>query len=91
MQVIAQYNRLKEFPGLGLPPRTVLFSGKAAPSYAIAKLIIRLINGVANVVNNDPATNQQLKVAFLANYSVSLAELIFPACGPVRADLHCRH
>jgi starch phosphorylase len=79
MQVIAQYNRLKEFPGLGLPPRTVLFSGKAAPSYAIAKLIIRLINGVANVVNNDPATNQQLKVAFLANYSVSLAELIFPA------------
>jgi starch phosphorylase len=79
MQVIAQYNRLKEYPGLGLPPRTVLFSGKAAPSYASAKLIIKLINGVANVVNNDPATNQQLKVAFLANYSVSLAELIFPA------------
>ena len=79
MQVIAQYNRLKEYPGLGLPPRTVLFSGKAAPSYASAKLIIKLINGVANVVNNDPATNQQLKVAFLANYSVSLAERIFPA------------
>ena len=79
MQVIAQYNRLKEYPGLGLPPRTVLFSGKAAPSYASAKLIIRLINGVANVINNDPATNQQLKVTFLANYSVSLAELIFPA------------
>jgi len=79
IQVIAQYNRLKEYPGLGLPPRTVLFSGKAAPSYTNAKLIIRLINSVANVVNNDPATNQQLKVAFLANYSVSLAELIFPA------------
>lgn len=79
MQVIAQYNRLKNYPGLGLPPRTVLFSGKAAPSYTSAKLIIKLINGVANVVNNDPATNRYLKVAFLANYSVSLAELIFPA------------
>lgn len=79
LQVIAHYNRLKEFPGMGLPPRTILFSGKAAPSYASAKLIIRLINGVANLVNNDPQINQQLKVAFLSNYSVSLAELIFPA------------
>lgn len=79
LQVIARYNRLKEFPGLELPPRTVIFGGKAAPSYATAKLIIKLINAVGNVVNNDPAVNQQLKVVFLANYSVSLAENIFPA------------
>lgn len=79
LQVIARYNRIKEYPGLELPPRTVIFGGKAAPSYTSAKLIIKLINSVANVVNNDPAVNQQLKVIFLANYSVSLAERIFPA------------
>jgi starch phosphorylase len=79
LQVIARYNRLKEYPGLELPPRTVIFGGKAAPSYATAKLIIKLINAVGNVINNDPAVNQQLKVVFLANYSVSMAEKIFPA------------
>ena len=79
LQVIARYNRLKEYPGLELPSRTVIFGGKAAPSYTTAKLIIKLINSVGNVVNNDPAVNQQLKVLFLANYSVSLAERIFPA------------
>jgi glycogen phosphorylase len=79
LQVIARYNRLKEFPGLELPPRTVIFGGKAAPSYASAKLIIKLINSVGNVINNDPSINNQLKVVFLSNYSVSLAEMIFPA------------
>lgn len=79
LATIARYNRLKEYPGLELPPRTVIFGGKAAPSYATAKLIIKLINGVANLVNNDPAVNQQLKVIFMANYSVSIAERIFPA------------
>ncbi len=79
LQVIARYNRLKEYPGLELPPRTVIFGGKAAPSYTTAKLIIKLINNVGNIVNNDPAVNQQLKVVFLANYNVSLAEKIFPA------------
>jgi starch phosphorylase len=79
LQVIARYNRLKEFPGLELPPRTIIFGGKAAPSYTTAKLIIKLISSVGTVVNNDPAVNQQLKVVFLANYSVSLAEKIFPA------------
>jgi starch phosphorylase len=79
LQVIARYNRLKEYPGLELPPRTVIFGGKAAPSYTTAKLIIKLINAVGTVINNDPAVNQQLKVIFLANYSVSLAEKIFPA------------
>ena len=79
LQVIARYNRLKEYPGLELPPRTVIFGGKAAPSYTTAKLIIKLINSVGNVINNDPAVSKQLKVVFLANYSVSLAEKIFPA------------
>ena len=79
LQVIARYNRLKEYPGLELPPRTVIFGGKSAPSYATAKLIIKLINAVGSVVNNDPAVNQLLKVVFMANYNVSLAEKIFPA------------
>ena len=79
LHIIALYNRLKNGFGKDLPPRTFIFSGKAAPSYSMAKLIIRLINGVADVVNNDPALQDRLKVVFLANYSVSLAEMIFPA------------
>ena len=61
-------------------PRTVIFAGKAAPGYAMAKLIIRLIHAVAERVRNDPAARGWLAVAFLPNYSVSLAELVFPAC-----------
>ncbi len=79
LHVITRYNRIKDRPGLNLPPRTVIFGGKAAPSYFMAKLVIRLINGVASVVNNDPAVGEMLKVVFLENYNVSLAEMIFPA------------
>jgi len=79
LHIIALYNRMKKGLGKELPPRTFIFSGKAAPSYSMAKLIIRLINGVADVVNNDPVLQDRLKVVFLANYSVSLAEMIFPA------------
>jgi starch phosphorylase len=79
LHIIALYNRLKRSVGMDMPPRTFIFSGKAAPAYTMAKLIIRLINGVADVVNNDPAIQDRIKVVFLANYSVSLAELIFPA------------
>ncbi len=81
LHVISRYNQIKTYPdaALSLPARTVIFSGKAAPSYVMAKLIIKLINGVADVVNNDPAVQNKLKVAFLSNYNVSLAELIFPA------------
>jgi starch phosphorylase len=77
--VITLYNRIKENPSLDHLPRTVIFSGKAAHSYAMAKLIIRLVNAVADAVNNDPEVGERLKVVFLDNYGVSLAEKIFPA------------
>ena len=77
--VIAQYYRIKDEPKGQHVRRTVIFSGKAAPSYYLAKLIIKLINAVADVVNNDPDIGDNLKVVFLANYGVSLAELIMPA------------
>lgn len=79
MQIIALYNRIKRGQSRNIPPRTFIFSGKSAPSYTMAKLIIRLINGVADVINNDQEIHGKLKVVFLANYNVSLAELIFPA------------
>lgn len=79
LHVITRYNRLKSNPGGDFAPRTVIFSGKAAPSYFTAKLIIKLISSVGAVINNDPAVNNRLKVLFLANYNVWLAEMLFPA------------
>ena len=79
LHIIVHYNRIKSGLSADIPPRTFIFSGKAAPSYTMAKLIIRLINAVADLVNNDPATNDRMKVVFLSNYGVSLAEMIFPA------------
>ena len=73
--VIAQYNRIKKDPKAPVVPRTVIFGGKAAPGYFMAKLIIKLINCVADRVNSDPDIGNKLKVVFLANYGVSLAEL----------------
>lgn len=79
LHVITRYNRIKTAPGGSYAPRTVIFGGKAAPSYYMAKLIIKLINSVGSVVNNDPEVNKLLKVVFLPNYNVTLAERVFPA------------
>ncbi|HEY6000734.1 MAG TPA: glycogen/starch/alpha-glucan phosphorylase [bacterium] len=77
--VIARYNRLRADPGADVVPRTVIFAGKAAPSYALAKLIIRLIHAVADVIDNDPAVAGRLKIVFIPNYDVSTACDIIPA------------
>ncbi len=79
LHVITLYNRIKANPDAHHTPRTVIFGGKAAPAYWMAKHVIRLINAVGDVVNNDPAVRDLLKVVFLADYRVSLAEDIFPA------------
>ena len=79
LHVITLYNRIKANPLAEVTPRTVIFSGKAAPAYHTAKLILRLICAVGEKVNSDPDIAGRLKVVFLANYSVSLAEMIFPA------------
>jgi len=79
LQVITQYLRIKHGESADLVPRTVVFGGKAAPGYFTAKLIIRLINGIADVVNFDPACRGLLKVVFLADYNVKLGERVYPA------------
>ena len=79
LQVVVWYNRLRANPGLDVPPRTILFAGKAAPAYHLAKVIIKLITGIARVVNADPAVRGKLRVEFLPNYSCTLAERLIPA------------
>jgi starch phosphorylase len=79
LHIITLYNRLRTDPGLTLPPRCCIFGGKAAPGYAMAKLIIRLINGVAGVVNSDPAVRGRLKVVFFPNFNVKSSHVIYPA------------
>lgn len=77
--VITLYNRIKANPKINMVPRTIIFGGKAAPAYYAAKMVIKLINCVADIVNNDPDVGDKLKVIFLKNYSVTLAEKIIPA------------
>ncbi len=79
LHIIALYNRIKDNPNVEIFPRTFIFGGKAAPGYFMAKLIIKLINSVAEVVNKDPDVRGRLKVAFLANFNVSLGHKIYPA------------
>jgi starch phosphorylase len=79
LHVVALYNRLKHAPGLGITPRTVIFGGKAAPGYRMAKLIIKLINSVADVVNRDPHVSKSLKVVFLPDYNVKTSQQVYPA------------
>jgi starch phosphorylase len=79
LRVVVLYNRLRENPDLETPPRTFFFSGKAAPAYKLAKLIIKFLNSLADTVNADPAMRGRLKVLFLPEYCVSLAERLIPA------------
>jgi starch phosphorylase len=79
LEAIALYQAIKDEPQRDWVPRVKIFAGKAAASYRYAKLIIKLINDVAEIVNNDPAIGGRLKVVFLADYNVSLAEIIIPA------------
>ena len=79
LYVITRYNRIKARPDDHWVPRTVMFAGKSAPGYVMAKAIIRLINNVSTTINQDPATLTKLKCVFLPDYDVSLAQLIMPA------------
>ncbi len=79
MHIIKLYLDLKENPDLDITPRVFMFGAKAAPSYHFAKSVIKLINETANLINNDPDIQDKIKVVFLENYNVSLAELIIPA------------
>ncbi|NLR99592.1 glycogen/starch/alpha-glucan phosphorylase [Rhizobium sp. P38BS-XIX] len=79
IETVALYDQIRSHPELDWQPRVKLFAGKAAPSYHNAKLIIKLINDVARVINNDPSVRGLLKVVFVPNYNVSLAEVMVPA------------
>ncbi|MCJ9757681.1 glycogen/starch/alpha-glucan family phosphorylase, partial [Agrobacterium sp. SHOUNA12C] len=79
IETVALYDQIRSHPELDWQPRVKLFAGKAAPSYHNAKLIIKLINDVARVINNDPSVRGLLKVVFVPNYNVSLAEIMVPA------------
>ena len=79
LHIVTLYNRIKQNPNITLTPRTFIFGGKAAPSYFMAKLIIKLINSIAEVVNSDPQVNRYLRVAFFPNFTVKNAHDIYPA------------
>ena len=79
LRIVVLYNRMRENPNLEMTPRTFLFSGKAAPAYHLAKLIIKFINNLAGTIDGDPAVRGQLKVLFIPEYDVTLAEHLIPA------------
>jgi glycogen phosphorylase len=79
LHIVVLYNRLRDNPNFELAPRTFFFAGKAAPAYAFAKVIIKFINNLAGTINADPAVNRRLKVVFVPDYCVSVAERLIPA------------
>ena len=79
LHIITLYHRIKQNPNISLAPRTCLFGGKAAPGYRMAKLIIKLVNSVGEVVNNDPDVRGRLRVVFLPDYNVTFGQQVYPA------------
>lgn len=79
LHIVTLYNRIKANPNAEITPRTFLFGGKAAPGYYLAKLIIKLINSIADVVNRDPDVRGKLKVLFMKDYNVKFAQRVYPA------------
>jgi glycogen phosphorylase len=79
LRIVVLYNRLRRDPKTDIPPRTFFFAGKAAPAYHLAKLIIKFINNLAGTIDGDPAARSKIKVVFLPDYNVSLAERLIPA------------
>jgi starch phosphorylase len=79
LRIVVLYNRLRDNPGLSMTPRTFFFAGKAAPAYRLAKVIIKFLNNLAGTIDGDPAVRGRLKVLFLPEYCVSLAERLIPA------------
>jgi starch phosphorylase len=79
LHLITLYNRIKENPGIDITPRTIIFGGKAAPGYFMAKLIIKLITSVAEMVNNDPDVAGRLRIAFFPDFNVKNGQWIYPA------------
>ena len=79
LHIISLYHKLKDNPDMDFVPRTFIFGSKAAPGYAVAKKTIQLINSISRMIDNDPAVRDKLKVVFLEDYKVSLAEIIMPA------------
>jgi len=78
LHIATLYHRLKQNPGLDIPPRAFIFGGKAAPGYHMAKLMIKLITSIGATVNNDPEVNDRLRVAFIPNFNVQNGQLIYP-------------
>ncbi|MGO9697035.1 MAG: glycogen/starch/alpha-glucan phosphorylase [Mycobacterium sp.] len=79
LHIVTLYHRLKQNPGLSIPPRAFIFGGKAAPGYFMAKRIIKLVNAVGETINNDPDVNQFLRVVFVPNFNVQNAQMVYPA------------
>jgi starch phosphorylase len=79
LRIVVHYNRLRENPSLDVPPRTFFFAGKAAPAYHLAKVIVKFINNLAATIDGDPAVRGRIKIVFLPDYRVTLAEQLIPA------------
>jgi starch phosphorylase len=79
LHILTLYLRIKQNPGIEIVPRTFIFGGKAAPGYYMAKLIIKLINSIGNIINDDPDVRDRLKVVFFPNFNVTNAQNIYPA------------